>query len=52
MDKDATCKVLESVMNSMTEPVMSGFLDMLEKTDSAKLDMLERMIRERKENGR
>ncbi len=52
MDKDATCKVLESIMNSMTEPVMSGFLDMLEKTDSAKLEMLERMIKERKDNAR
>lgn len=50
MDSQATCKVLESVMGSLTEPVMAGFLDMLEKTDSTKLDMLERMIKERKDN--
>lgn len=50
MDSQATCKVLESVMSSLTEPVMAGFLDMLEKTDSTKLDMLERMIKERKDN--
>ncbi len=52
MDVQATCNVLESLIGSMTEPVVANFLDMLEKSDKEKLDLIERMIRERKQDGK
>lgn len=48
LDVQTTCRVLGSVIGSLTEPVVANFIDMLEETDSKKLDMLERMIKERK----
>lgn len=51
MDNQATCNVLESLIGSMTEPVVANFLDMLEKSGKGKLDLIERMIKERKHNG-
>ena len=52
MDVKSTCRVLNSVIGSLTEPVMANFLEMLENSDSNKLDMLERMIKERKQNAK
>jgi len=51
MDIQATCKVLGSLINSLTEPVVANFLTMLEETSADKLALLERMINERK-NGK
>lgn len=48
LDVQTTCRVLGSVIDSLTEPVVANFIDMLKESDSKKLDMLERMIKERK----
>ncbi len=49
LDNQAMHKVLGKIADSMTEPVIEGFLDILEKRDIEKLEILEKMIADRKQ---
>ncbi|HOO96559.1 MAG TPA: BlaI/MecI/CopY family transcriptional regulator [Caldisericia bacterium] len=48
LDQRTTFKVLDRILGSLTEPVMEGFLDMLEDHDDKKLEALEKLIAKRK----
>ncbi len=47
LDSQAIHKVLGKIVDSMTEPVMEGFLDILETRDMKKLETLEKMVTKR-----
>lgn len=47
LDRKTMHNVLGRIADSMTEPVMEGFLDILEESDIEKIETLERLIAKR-----
>jgi predicted transcriptional regulator len=47
LDRRTMHNVLGRIVDSMTEPVMEGFLDILEESDVKKIETLERLITKR-----